>query len=223
MGVTNENAKLVFVSFNSLLCWCWAGLFIRYRIKKEALFILKPVNFSGKTKLYIATCRSMECPADKVTGTLAEVVQRSDRREIYSLFVVAVLAFFNAFAFAVTFAFAGAITFALADAITGEGASFPVAFPIAFAGVFAGVLAFVSVVVTGVFTGAVEVAFTGLFAGILAGVLAGASGAKGAVASAVAVIGAVLVLYSLYLLKKECQESLKALYWPMPLNKPRKG
>ncbi len=97
-AVADENAKLAFISFNSLLCWCWAGLLIRYRRKKETLLVPGPADFSEKTKLYIATCRSMECPADKVTGTLAEVVQRSDRREAYSQFVVAVLAFFIAFA-----------------------------------------------------------------------------------------------------------------------------
>ena len=222
LGVTNENAKLAFISFNSLLCWCWAGLLIKYRRKKETLFIPKPADFSGKTKLYLATCRSMECPADKVTGILAEVVQRSDRREAYNHFVVGVLAFF--------IAFAGAFAFAFALKFAGSG-EVPVKIIVTvamvgvFVGAFVGVGAFVragviAVTVARLVGGKVAVAIVDVGAVsevfappvTVAVVVAVAVAVAGAGAEAGAVAGAsVAGIYCVYLLKKKYQTSLKAL------------
>lgn len=110
-SVPEDKWQSFIVLTNSMLCWWWAGLFLKYKFKRNSLVKIKASDFLSKARLYQNTSNLINCPTVYLSHNLKHVIQNTHKRTVYKVFALVMLSICLAFAGVITFVGLGIITF----------------------------------------------------------------------------------------------------------------
>lgn len=201
--------RIIFLGLNSILCFVWAVLIMKYRLIKESLKY-KRADYLSKFRLYLLSCQRLGCPDNKLPKKLRRIISGIDHFDILQELSFAVLAGF------ITVAGSGSGLVASAVAFAGFIAG-SVAFAVAVAGLFAIAVAFLVVFVgasrvttiKGKLTGSVAVAYAAIVTVAVIGVSTVTTEFAGAIPGAGVGLG--MLLMGIRVIRRDCKVIMQTL------------